>query len=82
MDIDEVIMEINSLIKMVQEDNIDRIISHKIEHGYCIKIPDDYFKSLMNIGVFRDNISLDKITNSILNDIKAKLNDQLKKYFY
>jgi hypothetical protein len=74
MDIDETILELNALLKIIQNDNIDRIEPHKIETGYCFKINDQYLKTLHDLSTKKR----ENITNMLFRDIKLRLNEHIK----
>jgi len=74
MSMDETIVELNTLIKMMAKDNVDRLASHKLETGNCFKIADEYLKNatMMSKG------NMTKKANIVLNDIKLRLNEKIK----
>ena len=74
MNIDETIVELNALLKIIAKDNLERLAPHKIESGNCFKIAEPYMK---NATVMAKGNNTKKI-NSILNDIKLRLNEKIK----
>lgn len=74
MSLDETIVELNALIKMMAKDNVDRLASHKLETGNCFKIADEYLKNATMMS--KGNTA--KKANIVLNDIKLRLNEKIK----
>ena len=78
MSLDETIVELNALIKMMAKDNVDRLASHKLETGNCFKIADEYLKNATMMS--KGNTA--KKANIVLNDIKLRLNEKIKEYTF
>jgi hypothetical protein len=75
MDSNETINELNTLLKMLKQDDIDRIGPHRLEEGECIKLRTEYVKVMK--GIARNNP--EKYNQIILNDLKLKISDKLKR---
>lgn len=75
MDVDETIVEINSLLKMIKNDTQDRIVPHKIEPSICIKIQQKYYQGFLQAA--QGNTK--KAASMIFNDLKMKLGEKIKK---
>jgi len=74
MNIEETIVELNSLLKIMAKDNLERLAPHKIESGNCFKIAEPYLKNATMLAKGNNT----KKINSILNDIKLRLNEKIK----
>jgi len=79
LDIDETVMEVNTLIKMVKNDSIDRIVTHKIDKGCCFKLSDSFLKNFPNYSVSKDKSFLNQTNNTMLTEIMSKINDRMEK---
>lgn len=71
---DEMIVEVNALLKMMAKDHMDRIAPHRLDVGTCFKINEKYTKDVMAIA--KGNKS--NMTRMILDDIKFRLNEKIK----
>ena len=76
MDIDETIIELNSLLKIIKNDNVDRIVPHKIEYGHCFRVNSKYLWTLSNNA----KGNREKMIQLLINDIKLKMNEKIKRY--
>lgn len=78
---DEIFMEINSLLKMIRQENSQAlIIPHKIEKGYCFKLSEKYLKTFLGYGLAKDKASVEKV-NNIISDLKLRITDKWKRLF-